>query len=200
MKKWTMAELNWLRENFKTKPAKQLAKELGVPLKALEGTLKRYGIKSGRDTRFHKDHSVWNKGKSIRLSPKSEFKKGVVPHNTKNDGAITIRRDKTGRNYKYIKVAKGVWVLYQRFVWEQINGTIPDGFLVAFKNNDSLDCSIENLYLISKSDNMKRNGHIKESREKANRKMKAIWEKEKLRQVYGLSPLTGLGRRINKTK
>jgi len=94
---------------------------------------------------------VYNKCK------KTMFAKGHKPHNTKYDGHISIRRDKTGRKYKYIRVRKGEYRLLHRVVWEENNGPIPRGCVVAFKSGNTMDCNLDNLELITKEMNMRRN-------------------------------------------
>ena len=58
--------------------------------------------------------------------------------------------------YIEIKVAEpNRWRVKHRVIWEQHNGAIPRGFNVQFKNHNPLDCRIENLYLISKAEQMR---------------------------------------------
>jgi hypothetical protein len=128
-------------------------------------TLKRVGVKN----RFKKGHNPANAGKTgVRVSPKSEFKKGHLPQNTLHDGAIRIRNDrntKTGRvtPYKYIRIAKAKWVLYQRHLWEQHNGPIPKGHMIRFRDGDTMNCTIENLECISMAENARRNANRKKA-------------------------------------
>lgn len=58
--------------------------------------------------------------------------------------------------YEYIRVGKGKgfyqnWIRKSRLVWEAEHGVIPEGHMVIFLNNDTLDCRRENLACISKS-------------------------------------------------
>lgn len=45
------------------------------------------------------------------------------------------------------------WERLHRAVWEENNGPIPDGMRVSFKDNNPGNCSIENLMLVTKSEN-----------------------------------------------
>lgn len=125
---------------------------------------------AGKKSRFNKGHEPHNQGKTgIRVSPQSEYKKGNLPGNTLYDGAITIRNDrrqKTGliTPYKYIRIRKAVWVLYQRYVWEQHNGKIPRGYVVRFKDGDTMNCDINNLECISMAENARRNQNRKKAK------------------------------------
>lgn len=80
------------------------------------------------------------------------FKKGNVPHNHREVGSERINVD----GYIEVKVAEpGKWMVKHRIIWEQHNGPIPPGYNVQFKNHNPLDCRIDNLYLISKSEQMR---------------------------------------------
>lgn len=196
-KVWTLKELEYLREAYKNKSVRQIAKEMGLKPGQVDGALNRHGIASGRNGRFQKGVQVWNKGVYCRFSQKSEFKKGHQPHNTKFDGAISWRRGGLthGRiiKYQYLRISSGKWVLLHRHIWEQANGPIPTNMLVIFKDKDTSNCSLSNLELITTRENALRNVN----REKAKAKLKETWRIEKLRRDYGLPPKTGHGKKIN---
>lgn len=118
----------------------------------------------GAKTRFPKGHTPANKGKPMapetyRKASKTFFKKGNLPHNTKHDGHISIREDKTGRKYAYVRVQLGVYKLLHRYIWEMHNGPIPEGYIVVFRNGDTSNITLENLELITKEENLRRNYH-----------------------------------------
>lgn len=116
--------------------------------------LRIVGVKS----RYNKGREPENKGKpmSKELYEKCKptmFKKGNEPHNTNYDGHERISKD----GYVEIRIRKGKYVLKHRHVWEQVNGKIPKGFIVVFKDRNHQNIVIENLELISREENMKRN-------------------------------------------
>jgi len=45
----------------------------------------------------------------------------------------------------------------QRHVWEQKNGEIKQGYIIAFRDKNPMNCKIENLEMISRFENLKRN-------------------------------------------
>lgn len=122
---------------------------------------KRYPEKSERSV-----HSYIVDSTDIRSDPealkeqaktygrKRWFPKGLVPHNKTPIGTISIRTNKYGNKYKYIKVREETppqrnYVFLHRYVWEQHNGPIPEGALIMFKDGNSLNCDINNLILVN---------------------------------------------------
>lgn len=113
---------------------------------------------------FKKGHIPANKGRkqkeymskeAIERTKATRFKKGQLPKNTLHDYAITERKDKNGRIYKYIRIGLAKWVPYHRYLWEQHNGPIPKGHNIQFRDGNTLNCEIDNLYMISRSKQMK---------------------------------------------
>lgn len=84
------------------------------------------------------------------------FRKGNLPHNTKYDGALSIRD-----GYYYIRLAKAEWKELHRHLWEKENGEIPEGFNVVFKDGNRKNCVLDNLELISNEELMRRNTFLK---------------------------------------
>lgn len=119
-------------------------------------------IENGKAFRFPKGHEPHNKGVKMpkkiyeRVKP-SMFKKGHRPHNWKPDGSIVKRKDKTGPEYLYYKIKDSHWILYHQKVWMDHNGPIDDGYIVCFKDGNTLNCNIDNLEMISRQENARRN-------------------------------------------
>lgn len=91
----------------------------------------------------------------IEKTKATRFQKGHLPHNTRHDHAISDRKDKNGRVYRYIRIGLSKWIPYHRYLWEKYNGEIPKGYNVQFKDGNTLNCTIENLYLISRTEQLK---------------------------------------------
>lgn len=116
--------------------------------------LRVVGIKS----RFSKGHEPENKGKPMHSHVYAKckatmIKKGHEPHNTKYDGHKRISKD----GYIEIRVTKGKYVFEHRHIWEQVNGKVPKGFILVFKDRNPKNITLENIELISWEENMKRN-------------------------------------------
>jgi hypothetical protein len=113
---------------------------------------------SGAKWRFKKGHVSANKGQKMstdlyeKVKP-TMFKKGHSPHNEKYDGHEVYTKD----GYIKVRISKGNYQLKHRVVWEQHNGKLPKGMIIVFKDKNKLNCTIENLELISMAENMRRN-------------------------------------------
>lgn len=170
-----------LKQRYPHESTRILAEELGVSIKYIYNRVHFLGIskteeyyksdKSGRyppgwkggvSTQFKKGHASFNKGMKMsaelyeKVKP-TMFKKGNRPHNWKPDGTIEQRIDNSGKAYLHIKIKDSHWMLYHRYVWEKEVGPIPKGFIVSFKDGNIKNCDIENLELITRMENMKRN-------------------------------------------
>ncbi len=123
-------------------------------------------LEAGKKTRFNPGNVSFNKGKkmtdflsseAIEKVKKTQFKKGQVPHNWKPigferktaDGYIEVKvRDQCGKdrvkNFQF----------KHRLLWEQVNGSIPNGMMVKFKDGNKENITIENLFLASMKENL----------------------------------------------
>ena len=171
--KWTQEEIEILSRLYPNHYAREIAGILGRGISSIYCKARTLGIESSREkiqragyavskspssiaSRFPKGHTPVNKGK--RVSPETYakcqptmFKKGQTPVNHRDVGSERVNVD----GYIEIKVAEpNRWRLKHRVIWEQVNGAIPKGFNVQFKNHNPQDCRIENLYLISKAEQM----------------------------------------------
>lgn len=159
---FTQSEDKFLTDNYQQMWDEELAKTLNRSVASIVARRFKIGLKRKAQRNkgnFKKGHTPWNKGiKGLQPSPsKSQFKKGYKPHNTLKIGEEVLRSpDKIGNRYYYIKTSNGL-IAKQRYVWEQANGTIPDGKIIVFKNRDTTDCRIENLMCITRGEHARRN-------------------------------------------
>lgn len=112
---------------------------------------------------FKKGLVPFNKGRKMpadvreRCAP-TMFKKGQLPKNTREaDGAISIRYDNRGVAVPHIRISLGKWEYLARHTWREHHGEIPKGYIVVHKDGDSMNCEVDNLELISRADNARRN-------------------------------------------
>lgn len=173
---WTKEEINILLRDYQDPNifTADIAKRLDRTLPQVYNKARKMGLKAPLERnrlagklgtnhpnavahRFKKGAVPPNKGK--KMSPdvyekvkETMFKKGNSPVNHREVGSERINVD----GYIEIKVAEpNRWRLKHRIIWEQVNGEIPKGYNVQFKNHNTQDCRIENLYIISKAEQMR---------------------------------------------
>lgn len=156
--RYTDKEIQFIKDNYKTKGNTELGKILGRSADGIKHQLQRFGLNRTKEEVTR-----------LRQKPnKGHFKKGSEPHNTKHNGYERITVD----GYVEVRVSKGKFVLKHRLVWEKEKGKIPKNMIVVFKDGNPLNIAIENLELITKRDNMIRN----QNREKAAKSLKKKWD------------------------
>ena len=178
--RFSKAQIEYLHRHYARTQNKDLAIKIGCSIHTIENKGFALGLKKdkdfvvemarenmkkvmelGKSYRYQKGQSPVNKGKkqseymseeAIERTKATRFKKGSIP-----PGAVPIGYERMDRNgYIHIKVeGKRKLVLKHRHIWEQHNGTIPKGYNIQFKDGDRHNCDIDNLYLISKQDQMK---------------------------------------------
>lgn len=177
-------EINdFIRRNYLKIPIKRLAEIIGRSYTLVVGRMRKMELvvpkeiieKRKLDSRRKKGDIPFNKGlkqssymsaEQIEKTAATRFKKGSTPHNTKaNDGEISIRKDKDGRLYKYIRLGLGKWELLHRIIWIKKNGDIPKNSCIIFKNGNTMDFSIGNLECVTRSEHMKNNSYHRYGKE-----------------------------------
>lgn len=179
-RRFTEAEVDQIIERYPDEPAEAIAKSLNRPVYSIYGKANLLGIKKspdfmkskksgrlqkgsalGKEFQFQKGHTSFNKGLKLDefMSPetvikfkKNQFKKGNKPHNTKYDGYECIID-----GYVHVRISLGIKKPKHRLVWEDLNGIIPKGHNVFFKNGNRLDFDINNLILLSDKELMGQN-------------------------------------------
>lgn len=110
----------------------------------------------GIETRFTKGHIPANKGiKGIHYSPSTEFKKGHLPAQHKHVGTIEIRNDKSGKQFRWIKISgilqgEHKWIPYARHLWLMSSRDIPPGHFVVHYDGDTLNDDLSNLRCVDR--------------------------------------------------
>lgn len=166
---FTLEQIQFLKDNY---PGRNVV-ELKTLFNAIFNTtmtrqqiktaVHNRGIISGRIGCFEKGHKPWNYGtKGLTSANRTSFKKGNVPANRKplwdervcpRNGFILMKVPETDpytgfpTRYKH----KHVWI------WEQINGPVPEGMVVAFWDGEKTNCDPDNLMLISRAENLNLN-------------------------------------------
>lgn len=174
---YSLRQKNYVKRSYLTVPPQKMADHLGKSEEFVKSIMRHLELVIPReiieqriiDSRIKPGNVPANKGRkqseymtkaAIARTKATRFKKGQLPHNAIGfkDGDISIRRDTdTGRPYLYVRLSLGKWYPLHQHVWEKHNGKVPRGHCLWFKDNDSTNCTIENLEMISRAENAKRN-------------------------------------------
>jgi hypothetical protein len=142
--------------------AKLVSERFGIEFTPSQCTAykKNHNIVSGVDCKFKKGQTAHNKGKPVsketyeKLKP-TMFKPGSVPANHMEVGTIVPTKD--GYLRQKVRETGKRFELLHRIVWEQHNGPIPKGKVVTFLDGNKENCSIENLMLIDRAEELELN-------------------------------------------
>jgi len=157
MHRYTDEQLEYLREIAEGRTREEIQElfnakfNTAVTLGSLRSTMSRRGIKShmqGYRTRYAKESKPWDKGnKGISIGGEvTQFKRGNLPPSHLQVGSEAERE-----GIILVKTAEpNVWMRKHIMVWEMHNGSVPDGYVVSFKDGDKLNCVIDNLFLVSR--------------------------------------------------
>lgn len=182
---WSEPDRQYVRDHFASNPTADVARAIGrtssqvsqcaarLGLRKSEAYLAspascrlRAGISASPSTQFRKGMQPWNAGKKGydpggRCSG-TQFKHGFVggaaAANYQQIGTERVSKD----GILYRKVAdtgarRERWKPVHAAVWEESNGRIPCGHIVVFRDGDRSNFRVENLELISRAENMRRN-------------------------------------------
>ncbi len=180
---WTKADNRAFRKLYPHQPTADVAKAIGRTLSATYQRARRFGLSKtaaylaspaahrldgvkGMGTRFPKGHVPANKGlRRPGWGPgrmkATQFKKGQRsarwPAEDYPVGAIRVNSD--GQIDIKIKEGGRAWYCMARYVWITERGPIPPNHCIRPRNGDQHDTQLENLELITRAENLKRNYH-----------------------------------------
>lgn len=166
----TVAEQErYIVDNYLEIPVTHLARDLGRSPTFVKRVLRDYNLVIPKEIRnarrqigstFVKGSIPFNKGRKIEewMSPEGlkNFKKtlqqwkGKTAHNAGYDFQVVLRNDSRYGQMYWIRLGPENWMKLHRYLWTQLNGTIPKGHLVQFKDGDQLNVDIDNLYLTTR--------------------------------------------------
>lgn len=176
---WTPEEDRILLEKYETCEAAEIGRQLGRGVTSVYNRAHLLGLrkpfiyhslagKKGTSHpaaiahRFTKGFVPANKGK--KMSPEvyakaapTMFKPGHAPTNHRDIGSERVNVD----GYVEVKVAEpNKWRLKHRVIWEAAHGSIPKGFNIQFKDGNPQNVCIENLYIISRAEQLLKQNSI----------------------------------------
>ncbi len=204
-KKWTPQEYAFLRKHYSDEHTHIIAEKLRRTVCAVYSRanqlalykspewVKKHarwqpGSQVGAANQFQKGHVPDNKGNKMSAELRKKvahtwFKKGNRPHNTRYDFTISLRHNKNRDNkYYLIRIQEGHWKFLHRYIWELLYGEIPKGVNIQFKDGNTLNCDIDNLYAVNRKYQVREN--------KAGGKALSPELKETVRLIYKLKDRT----------
>lgn len=185
-KYWTDEEMEQLKQLYPTTLGEELAKKFNCSIKSVYNQAVKLGLKKdmafvseiarqrslvlnhgGRKYQFKKGHTPYNKGlkqmqymssDSIERTKATRFKTGNVSLNYRPVGSERVNKD----GYLEVKVADpNKWELKHRYVWKKENGPISKGSNIQFKDGNRQNVSLDNLYIISRKEQINRNSIVR---------------------------------------
>lgn len=92
---------------------------------------------------------------AIARSARTRFKAGHRPKNWRPVGSERVSKD----GYIEVKMREGIrgWDMKHKVVWERHNGKVPKGYKISFRDGNTQNCDISNLYLITFEELMRKN-------------------------------------------
>ena len=177
---WTSEERELLIENYPDWDTREVAAWLGRSVSSVYHTARNLGLKKEQEFKsstkreivlnprhgfcknsFKKGQISHNKGRkqieymspeSMEKCRKTWFKKGNIPGNHRPVGSERI----LSTGYVDVKISDpNTWKLKHRLVWEQHNGVAPKGANIQFRDGNKQNCHIDNLYLITREEQLK---------------------------------------------
>lgn len=127
----------------------------------------RRGDNVGKAYRFEKGQTPWNKGKPFKAggrSAETQFKPGTLSGRAavvaQPIGAERISKD----GYRERKANNDLpfqrrWRAVHIIEWEAVNGPLPDGHMIVFRDGNKQNVSLDNLEMITRAENMRRNSY-----------------------------------------
>ena len=213
-RRWTRWEVDFLVKNYATRTSDDIAGWVHRSPGAVQSKAFCLGLRKSDDFMaehtsrgwYKPGHRSHNKGRSQsewmseqgrEISARTQFQPGTQRPNSptfRQPGYECVRNEK-GRKVIWIKPFDGRKMMPKhRWLWEQHHGRIPRGSNVFFRDGDTMNCTLENLCLVSRADHMRANlKKITGEREvERRRKMHETRSKnirrDRLRLKWGLEP------------
>lgn len=174
-RQWTNEEDRIIAEHYPLTSSTELSELLGCSRHVLYRRVEKLGIKKAPgfvslfvsgcfqrgerrapQTQFKPGNKPWSAGKKIGTrgrTGETQFKKGLVPHNylpvgtekLNTEGFVIVKVSDTG-------IQRERWKFKHRLIWEAANGPVAPDHAVVFKDRDRLNCQLDNLELVSRTE------------------------------------------------
>lgn len=138
---------------------KEIGEKLGLSRNAVRHIYRKLGHRyTNTNGKFRKGNEPFNKGmKGFRVSISTEFKKGVIPYNTKPIGSIRLSKD----GLLEIKYSNHKWRSLHTNMWLE-HYDLPKNSVVIFKDGaDKMNFTINDLIVVTRAELLKINRNKK---------------------------------------
>lgn len=175
---WNEEETDYLKQRYRLHGDVELARQLTVNFrrnftkKMVDAKMSRMNLKRSVEEVKRIINKHLAKIQNLRNKPKIEV------------GTILTYFEKNRNRYTlWIKLTKGKKpVAYHRHLWELVNGEIPKGSSITFKDGNSMNCHLENLELKTQEEIIAANRNHKKQFETNRKKPKESLLKTK--EIY----------------
>ncbi len=178
---YTFEELEFLRINSPRMSRKELTNVFNEKFNLNQSkqsivaicSLKQY--RSSSNGRFEKGCTSWAKGikgkeweKHLSKQALENVKKGQFGHGRQRKDIYEVGHEMRRNGYLIVKVSNDKnlpfnkrWKYKHTLIWEEVNGAMPKGHILIFKDGDKTNITLDNLVLISRAQNaiMASNGY-----------------------------------------
>ena len=222
-RRWTRWEVDFLVKNYATRTSDDIAGWVHRSPGAVQSKAFCLGLRKSDDFMaehtsrgwYKPGHRSHNKGRSQsewmseqgrEISARTQFQPGTQRPNSptfRQPGYECVRNEK-GVKIIWIKPFDGRRMMPKhRWLWEQAHGAIPKGYNVQFKDGDTLNCVLDNLYLISRREQVRKNydgqpaERKAETRRKINETRNNNIRRDRIRLRWGMETV---GRLVKKAR
>jgi len=170
---WTAEAVAMLQRLYADTPTDQIAAQIGVTPEQVYHKVQRIGLRKSAAymasvaaaTRFKPGLTPWNKGqkhpstgRAIDTQFKPGTRSGKALENYQPIGAERLSKD----GYLERKIHDGRpfqrrWRAVHLLEWEAINGPLPAGHAVVFRDGNKRNIALDNLELVTRAELMRRN-------------------------------------------
>lgn len=140
MKRWTAEEVALLVQWYPFTPMPELEIKVGRTAGQIKNKARVLGLK-----------------RDMSLVEATRFKPGIRGDSSHNWIPPGERRDHGP--YTRVKLPDGKWMFEHKWVWEQANGPVPEGMVVAAKDGNVRNTELSNLCLRTRAEHQLRNSH-----------------------------------------
>lgn len=165
-KPWSNDDIQTLRRLYPDTPGQTLARIFGRDRISIRNAARRHSLRKTADFmasgpgQFRPGNRSWNQGmKGLDTGGHAgHFKPGQRPASWNPVGHERVSQcDILERKVTDTGVTRRDYRSVHSLVWEEHNGPIPAGHIVVFRDGDRRHFDIDNLELISRAENMRRN-------------------------------------------